>query len=71
MNLRQLLLLSGLLALPTAYAQQSPDLNALDAYIAKAVTDFDQGRAGHTELHLLLRQHQQGLHGLRDRPAGG
>lgn len=42
MNLRQLLLLSGLLALPTAYAQQSPDLNALDAYIAKAVTDFDQ-----------------------------
>jgi CubicO group peptidase (beta-lactamase class C family) len=42
MNLRHVLLLSGLLGLPAAYAQQSPDLNVLDAYIAKAVTDFDQ-----------------------------
>jgi len=42
MNLRHFLLLSGLLSLPAAHAQPGPDLNALDAYLAKAVTDFDQ-----------------------------
>ena len=33
MNLRHVLLLSGLLTLPAAYAQPGPDLNALDAYL--------------------------------------
>lgn len=42
MNLRHVLLFSGLLGLPSAYAQNSPDLQALDTYLANAVQQFDQ-----------------------------
>ena len=42
MNFRSLPLLSGLLGLASAYAQQSPDLQALDTYLANAVQQFDQ-----------------------------
>ena len=42
MNLRHVLLFSGLLGLASVHAQKSPDLQALDAYLANAVQQFDQ-----------------------------